>query len=193
MRLGRTAIAAAALWAWASVDPLVGHAQESVVIDRVVMVVGDRLITASDVQLEQALAAREPSPVVPLEAARPQTLAFLRDVAIIRGMAGETAVYRPTQAEVRGRLDSLRATWPDRASWEAFLQEHGLTPERLEALIFSRMVVERYVQRNVGLAARSAGEDRDAYVTRFNEWMIQQRLRVPVRILPQIESARDSP
>lgn len=180
------------LWALLVVS-LRAHAQdvpEGVLADRIVMVVGDRLITASDVALEEELVSRDPSPVVPLQAQRDDPLSFLRDLAIIRGLAGETSVYRPTPAEVRGRVDALRSSWPDPESWQRFLTEHGLDEERLSALLFSRMVAERYIQRNVGLAARSAGEDEAAYVARFETWMAAQRRRVSIRKLEPLGSVQ---
>lgn len=188
----RSAVAALVLSAL-FVIPLRGHAQElptAVLADRIVMVVGDRLITASDVALEAVLVDRDPSPVVPLQAQRDDPLGFLRDLAIIRGLAGETAVYRPTPAEVRGRIEALRSSWPDPESWQRFLRDHGLDEERLAALLFSRMVAERYIQRNVGLAARSAGEDEAAYVARFETWMAAQRRRVSIRKLEPLGSGR---
>ncbi len=160
---------------------------DAVVADPLLMVVGDRGLTASGVARERELAVRDPSPVVPLQAHRDTPMEFLRDVAIIRGLAGETAVYRPTPAEVRARLDTMRERSGDREAWDRFLLVHGLDEDRLAALLYSRMVVERYVQRNVGLAARSAGEDRAAYVARFDTWMVAQRRRAVIRTLPALD------
>jgi hypothetical protein len=153
-------------------------------VDRVWAVVGDRVITESELRLEQALAAVDPSPVPPLEARRADPERFLIELAIVRALAGSTAVYQPEPARVRERMEAVRAAHPTPAAWAAFLKEHGLNEDALRATLYSRMVVERYVQRNLGLAARAeAGADWDA---RYAAWIDAQRARVLIREIAEL-------
>lgn len=181
-------LAALAPTASAQEPPPTALPSEPAVVDRVVAVVGDRIITASDVRLEEALAHRDPSPVDMLRR-RQQADAgeLLIDAAVVRNLAGDIAIYAPTTLEVQRRLAALRATWSDDVSWERFLALHGMTSERLAGRLYSRMVVEAYVFRSVGLAAQTAGESADAADARYIDWVTAERTRVDVRRVEPME------
>jgi hypothetical protein len=154
-------------------------------------VVGDRVITESELRLERALAPIDPGPVPPLEARRADAERFLVELAIVRALAGSTAVYQPEPARVRERLDALRAAFPSPAAWTAFLAEHGLNEDALRAVLYSRMVVERYVQRNLGLAARA--EPTADWDARYAAWIDAQRARVSIREIPELDTPEAGP
>jgi hypothetical protein len=162
---------------------------EAQVVDRVVAVVGDRIITASDVRLEATLGARDPSPVDMLRR-RQQTAPeeMLIDAAVVRNLAGDIAIYAPSTTDVQQRLAALRATWPDDVSWESFLALHGMTTERLAGRLYSRLVVEAYVFRSVGLAAQTAGESPAAADARYRDWIAAERARVDLRRVDPMEA-----
>ena len=154
-------------------------------IDRIVAVVGERLVTASDVELEAILTARDPRSVAVLSAGARTPLESLIDAAIIRGLAGNIAVYQPDDADVRARLDALRATFEDPDAWRRFLLAFGLDEDALAGILYSRMVVERVVHRNVGLASEAARETPDAYLKRYEAWIAERRNRVSVRLVAE--------
>lgn len=142
----------------------VAHAET---VDGVMYVVGTRIVTRSDVALEDALAPFDRSPVPTLvDPARP-TADRLVDIAVLRERAGDTDIYAPSAADVRARLERVRAS-VGAAAWSGFLRAWGLDEERLQGLLYSRMVVERYVLRNLGA---SAGADPAA----FDAWLRAQR------------------
>ena len=156
-----------------------------VVLDRVVAVVGDRIITASDVRLEQALLRFDPSPVEVLQQRRYESaLEFLVDTAVIRDLAGDIAIYAPSTVEVQRRFDGLRTHFDTRLSFRAFLRGNGLDAEVLAGRLYARMVAERYVARNVQLASEAAGDNRDEAYIRYLEWVTSERERVPIRAVP---------
>lgn len=169
--------------AWAQSAEIPDQAQ---VVDRLVAVVGDRIITASDVRLERVLAKRDPSPVAPLrlrQQADPEAL--LIDAAVVRNLAGNIAIYAPSTTEVSQRVAALRATWAAPAGWRSFLSQAGLDEERLAGRLYARMVVEAYVRRNVGLAtsaATPAGSaapvDADAL---YLDWIEAERALLDIR------------
>lgn len=137
--------------------------------DRVRYVVGTRIVTASDVRLEAALALHDRSPMTLPGPSDPETRAV--DMAVLRERAGDAVIYRPSPSDVRGRLDRLRSACG--TEWSTFLDAWGLDEQRLEGILFSRMVVERYVLRNAPRAAE--GVDADA-----GAWMREQRSGVRV-------------
>jgi hypothetical protein len=150
----------------------------AVVIDRMVLVIGDRIITESEIRLEGALRARIPwwGPPRPPGADLQQVVA---DVALVRIFAGDTSLYSPSDEAVRARAEQLREAWGDPEAWQALLSENGLDEARLLALIRGRLIVERYIQRNLSLAARSEGRTVDEL---YVEWIPAQRGRAPVRV-----------
>lgn len=153
------------------------------VVDAIVAVVGDRLVTRSDLRLEEQLTWRDPSPSRVLQARRGDTLQFLVEVAMIRGLAGDVTVYQPSRAEVDARRARLRATWDDPGAYEAFLVSNGLDEDRLAGALYARMVVEGYVRRNVEQAAAAAGEGDEQAARRYADLVRDRRHDVLVRIV----------
>ncbi len=150
-------------------------------MDRVVAVVGDRVVTHWDVQLELALEGHLPCPEPVLcDPGRP-ALDRVVDRALVRGLAADTATYRPTTEEVELRLADLRDSWAQPESYQRLLLALGLSEHDLSGLLFSRMVVERYVQRHVALPVYAAGGDEDAYRERWAAWIDEQRAQVRIR------------
>lgn len=154
---------------------------EARLLDRVVAVVGDRVITSSDVALEEILFERDPPRVALLRVGGRDALDRLIEAALIRQAAGEVAIYQPSAAEVRERLATLRSTWEDPAAYVLFLSTWGLDEGSLAGMLFTRMVVERYAHRNIGLAAESDGLSADEARARLDAWLAARRAEVTVR------------
>ncbi|MEC7948772.1 MAG: hypothetical protein VX265_14490, partial [Myxococcota bacterium] len=128
-----------------------------------------------------------------LQARRDDPLEALVELALARGLAGDIAVYEPSPAEVRERLAALRRTWVDPRAWAAFLERVGHTEEQLAGALYSRMMAERYVARNVTMPARSRADDAadadEAAAIAYGRWAAEQRRRVGVRIIPAIAAS----
>ena len=150
-------------------------------IDRVVVVVDDRIVTASDIALEEDLSLRIPSPVLAL-ALRTPTDALI-DRALIRGLASAVGVYQPSAIDVRQRLIAIEATFSGPEEWSAFLNRHGLSEDDLAGRLFSQMVVERYVRRNIELVSQANKESREEYLARYNEWITAHRAVSQIRVV----------
>lgn len=153
--------------------------QSSVVVDRIVAVVGERLVLQSDLDLEQALSPLEDSPVAALMGPSADPLQVVIDRAIIRGLAGNAAIYVPSDTDVRDRVTTIRSHFADDTAWNAFLLVHGLDADRLASLLYSRLVVDRYIERNLQQAERGAAA--------YAEWISHHRARVPIRLVPAID------
>ncbi len=151
------------------------------VVDRLVALVEDDVITLSDVGFEEALAARDISPEAPFEVAR-DPLERLEAYRILRQLAGDVSLFQPAASEVDARLAALHATFPDNAAYRAFLARWGLTEESLRAQLRSRMVAEIYVHRRVGLAVLTeSGPDEAQYLKRYDKWMIERAEAFQIR------------
>ncbi len=155
----------------------------AVVIDQIVLVIGDRVVTASELRMEEALRARLPW-WAPPQPEGTSTLQVVADAALIRSLAGDAALYVPDDELVRDRAAQVQAAWGDPEAWQAFLLQHGLDEERLLTLVRSRLIVDRYLQRTLSLAARSEGKPLEAL---YASWILTQRGRVPLRVPSAIE------
>lgn len=152
---------------------LSAHAE---VIDRVVAIVEEQLITASDVTLEADLARLDASPVPFWSRGHGEALHRLIDAAVIREIARDVVLYRPTDEQIGERVTAMRERFPDRASWQDFLTGRGLDEDGLRAVMERRMVVEAYLLRNI--AVPPSDEDRfiDAVDALLAPW--EQRLSI---------------
>ncbi len=157
-------------------------------VDRIVAVVGDRVVTLWDLQLEQLLGERMPcpesvlcDPVQPLQER-------LVDRALVRGLAGDTPTYRPSTEDVELRLIALRGAFPRPEDFHDGLAGLGLSEGDLAGLLFSRMVVERYVHRHVALPVHAAGGGPEDYSERYEGWILEQREQVRIRVIEPEEA-----
>ena len=143
-----------------------------VVVDRVVAVVGDRVLTASDLRLEAALQERDPSPIPLMREVPGDPLQAIIDLALIRKKAGNISLYQPAAADVRARLYLLRKTWvEDPREFDLFLEAWHLDEEGLESLIYSRLIAENFVHRQVVLASQGQQENEEALEARYRIWI----------------------
>jgi hypothetical protein len=119
------------------------------VVDRVMYVVEDQLVLQSDVLLNAAINPLEasPSPFWSRPGADPAEQ--MVDAAILRHLAGNVALYQPGDDEVRTRTEAIRSRFLDRASWQYFLEGWGLDERSFRSVIRRRIVVERYLTRNL--------------------------------------------
>jgi len=148
-------------------------------IDHIALVVGERVVLGSDLAVEERLAQMDPIPIPALQRRRAASREeWLIDAAVIRGLAGSTSVYTPSPADVALRVERVRAQMPDEGAWFVFLATAGLTADTFASLIYTRLVVERYVQRNAGVLALGDGPEADeAYAA----WVSGLRARVAIR------------
>jgi hypothetical protein len=152
-------------------------------IDRILVVVGDRIVTEGDLAVERLLSAHDRSPLEVVELRRQEPLEWVIDLAVLRQVSGDTAVYRPTEAAVAQRLDAVRERFPSPQAWDAFLGALGTDEEGLATLLHGRMVAERTIQRNV-LARSREGDASDA--ARYALWIAEQRANLDLRRVPPL-------
>ena len=163
------------------------HAAGAERADRVIAVVGDRVVTSWDRTFEKAMSGHLscPEPVL-CDIDRPLDQRLV-DLAVIRGLAGDAAAYKPNLEELERRLAGLRASWPIPGGYHDTLELLGISEDELTGLLYSRMVVERFVPRNVGLPVAAVGGGPQEYARRYESWISDQRYQFSIRIVPPLD------
>jgi peptidyl-prolyl cis-trans isomerase SurA len=132
------------------------QAASPVVLDRVVAVVNKKAILASDLDDEIRLSILEPrrggGELTPQRALQQ----LISRTLIDQQMRQEDAqVNKPSQADVNARIEEIRKELPacrpvnctTDAGWQAFLAEHGLTADRVQAYIRYRLEILSFIER----------------------------------------------
>ncbi len=165
--------------------PRPAHAQAELTrLDRAVAVVGERVVTSSEVQIALALARRDPAGVPALAPDLSRQEQWWIEQVMIRQLAGDVQVYQPSAAELRDRVDRLLAAFEDGIALAELQQRYGLDRDGIEAWVYNRLVVERFVLRNVGALSRD-GEVTELSPDRYQAWLETVRNGVAMRrILP---------
>lgn len=141
---------------------------QTVVLDRVVAVVDQTAILASDVDEEMRFAALQPGTAPASDNTPERALDRLIDRALI----DEQRVLQPGLVEVSpGEVDqalaSLRQQIPGCASahcntpagWKAFLAAHHLTEQEVEQRVRERLAILKFIDLRFGAAVRVSNAD----------------------------------
>jgi hypothetical protein len=152
----------------------------AVVLDRVVAVVNNQAILASDVDDEVRLAVLDPGGagvVLTPQRALEQLISRALIQQQIRQEDAQAA--QPSQAEVDARLLEIRKQVPacvhlncaSEEGWKAFLAAHGLTSERVESYVRYRLVILRFIEERFRLGISIAPEEIKTY---YRETLLPQ-------------------
>lgn len=163
---------------WSSVVPS-AHAEP---VDRMLYALQDRIITAGDLAFDVDLDPHDLSAIPALEAADYAAEQRIVDLTIIRALAGDTLIYRPSPEEVEARWERVRATWQRAEDFEAFLTRWGLDGDDLRGLLYSRMVSERYIRRVA--ATHDVPAENEEFAPIYQEWIAEVRAKSPPRRAP---------
>lgn len=166
---------------------LAAAAAQAEVIDRVVSVVDERIITASDLGFERDFAEHDVSPLPFFEQSQ-DTLQRLEDYRVLRAQAADVEAFQPKADQVEARLEAFKTSWALRRDYEAFLQRWGMDEEGLREQLYARMVAERFVIRNLGLTAEDLVNPAAA-AARYEAWMAPRREAVAIRRVAPIDGA----
>jgi len=148
-------------------------------VDRVLVFAGDRIVTEGDVAFDAFFSPRDSSPVPAFEDDTYAVEEKLVDIALARALAGDLAIFRPADGEVRARFDAFLASFPEPEEGRRRLMEWGFDGEEFLGFLYSRMVAERCVLRSV-VASTSGADWNDRYLA----WTAELRRRSPVRRAP---------
>jgi peptidyl-prolyl cis-trans isomerase SurA len=144
-----------------------------VVLDRVVAVVNNRAILASDVNEEMLLSVLEPRDAERDTESPQAALQRIISRTLIRQQIREedATSIEPTSEEVQERLTQIRKQLPicvrENCStddgWKAFLNHHGLTQARAESYLRGRMEILRFIELRFRQGIRISQQEIDGY------------------------------
>ncbi len=117
--------------------------------DRVVAVVEEELVLATELDLNAAMAIHDPQALVLWSDPARSDSERLIDAAVLRAAAGDVSVYTPSDLDVSERVASIRATFDSTAAADAFFARWGLSDSALDQWAQRRLVVERFALRNI--------------------------------------------
>ena len=143
--------------ACAALAACVAQAQQPVLLDRVVAVVNNRAILASDLRTEMRMAILTPpnEPGQSVDTAHDALERLISRSLIIQQIRDEEELStRPTQEEIAARMSELRKQLPACVrmhcetddGWKAFLKEHELTQRQVEFYVRSRLELLRFIE-----------------------------------------------
>jgi hypothetical protein len=144
----------------------------TVVLDRVVAVVNNRAILASDVDDEVRLAVLDPSRAGAVLTPKRALEQLISRALIQQQIRQEDAqAAEPSQAEVEARLAEIRNEVPacihfncaTEQGWSAFLVAHGLTTQRVESYLRYRVQILRFIEQRFRQGIRIAPEEIEKY------------------------------
>jgi len=154
---------------------------EPVIIDRVVAVVNQRVILASDLDDEIRLSVLDPNIVGESPLTRQRALEQIISRALIEQQIRQedAQAAEPSQPEVDERLEELRKELPvcvhqncaSDAGWSAMLAEHHLTPQRVIAYLRYRLEILGFIEERFREGIRISPEDIAAY---YNKTLLPQ-------------------
>jgi hypothetical protein len=164
-----------------------GQEPRAVLADRVVSVLGESIVTGTEVGFEQALHPHVESPIPPLANPDMEALQRLEDMRMLLLLAGDVPLYAPDRTQLDARLAVVRSTWDGEKAYLAFLARWGMTEADLRSHLRNRMVVESYIHRNVGLSLEWESEQvgwATVYINAYETWITPHRSKARVRRIP---------
>ena len=176
-------------------------AQESTatVLDRVVAVVNNQAILQSDLNNEMRLSVLEPRvDARGIETARSALQRLISRALIEQQIHQEDAqVTEPDAKEIQHRLAELRQQLPacvhancaTDAGWQAFLKNHNLTEDEVEAYMRQRVEILRFIERRFRQGIQIPQKDVETY---YHDTLVPQYTRAesapPLdQVAPRIE------
>ncbi len=150
-------------------------------VDRAVAIVGELVVTKTDIELHSALSDIDPSFVPILKSSKTDATQDTIDAAVVRQAAGRVPVYQPTAEQVHARMTRFLDQWNSNESYQTFLSVHGLTDDSIRTVLKRRAMIERVVLRALG----PPKEDPDIWNARFTEWMNAERKGTRIQIIPR--------
>ena len=159
------------------------------VVDVIVALVNDDVITRSDLLWAMALDAESPSPAGPISS---DVLRRMLDVVIEQRLVGLEAARIPTaevtQDEINKKRAELIAQFPAEAAFRQRVESVGLTPERIDELIRQRILIERFIEFRFYSFVFVSEQEKEKYYREVLVPKVQKAGQVP----PSFDQVRDT-
>ena len=141
---------------------LIAATSHAVLLDRVVAAVNNDVITLSELQqavaFNAAVGGKGSGSRLEME-----TLQGIINRRLLLQEAYRLKVAEVSEQDIAAEVVRLRERLGTEASFQEFLARIGLTEAQLEKLLGERLLVERFVEKKIGLFARVNRDDVQAY------------------------------
>ena len=144
-----------------------------VILDRVVAVVNNHAILASDLDEEVRLSVLDPGQAGHGLLSRQRALQQLIARTLIQQQIRQEdeRAAEPSKAEIDTRLNEIRNQVPacvhrncaSEAGWQAFLADHDLTPERVQTYLRNRVQILRFIELRFRQGIRISPQEIETY------------------------------
>jgi hypothetical protein len=159
------------------------------VVDQIVALVNDDVITKSDLLWAIALDPKSPNPVGPVSS---DLLRRMLDVVIEQRLVAQEAARIPTaeitQDEIGKKRSELIAGFASEAAFRQRVESVGLTPERIDDLIRQRILIDRFIEFRFQSFVFVSQQEIERYYKEELVPSVQKAGQVP----PSLEQVRDT-
>lgn len=155
----------------------------AVIVDRIAIVTGDRIIKESDISEDLRITAflNNESPAN-TPAARRQTASRLIDQALIRKEL-ESGDYPPgSLAEAQTLLADIKKRYPDDPAYKTALKSHGIDEEDLKERLLWQLTVLRFIDARFRPAVLVTEEDLEKYYNQHRQELQAETPGKPVSL-----------
>jgi hypothetical protein len=159
------------------------------VVDQIVALVNDDVITKSDLLWAIALDPKSPNPVGPVSS---DLLRRMLDVVIEQRLVAQEAARIPTaeitQDEIGKKRSELIAGFGSEAAFRQRVESVGLTPERIDDLLRQRILIDRFIEFRFQSFVFVSQQEIERYYKEELVPNVQKAGQVP----PSLEQVRDT-
>jgi hypothetical protein len=166
----------------------VGAVRAQKIVDQILTLVNDDIITRVDLLWSLALDPSAPSPAGPVS---PDILRQKLDVMIDERLVAQDAARLPgaevPQDEIDQKRRMLIERFPSEAAFRQRIESVGLTPQRLDQLIRERILIERFKE----FRFQSFVFVREEEIQRYYTEVLAPQVRARGAIPPPVEQVRE--
>ncbi len=150
---------------------------EAELVDHVVAAVNNEVITASELSQVVALNEQLGSGGEDRSALRTQTLNGLITRQLLVQEARRLRFVEVSDQEINAEIDKLKKRFPSGAAFDAFLKTQDMTEQELSRMLGERLLVERFVEKKVGLFVRVSRDEAQDYFDTHSEQFKDRRFQ----------------
>lgn len=158
------------------------------IVDQIMVLVNDDVITKSDLLWAIALDPKSPDPVGNISS---DVLRRMLDVVIDQRLVAQEAARIPTadvtQDEIGKKRAALVAEFPSETAFRRRVESVGLTPERIDELLRQRILIERFIEFRFQSFVFVSQQEIERY---YNEVFVP-RMQKAGQVPPQLEQVRE--
>lgn len=153
--------------------------------DRIVVIVNEKIITQSDIEIEQILSRKIPSISKILQQQRiqnPQDGAT--QIYILNNFAGDINFYQPSSEQIAQRYQEFKNNWSVIEEYNQFFQKYGWKNTTVFTYIRKLLIAENYIQKNIGIPFDDFNE---SAINSYAQWLSNANNRINIREVEPFE------